>query len=102
MTGGIAGLFKKNKVEWVKGHGKISGKNQVTALSPDGSVNTTINTKNILIATGSEVTPFAGLEIDEKQIVSSTGALSLNPVPKRLIVIGAGVIGLELGSVWQR
>ncbi|KAK0088098.1 hypothetical protein PV325_013194 [Microctonus aethiopoides] len=102
LTGGIAGLFKKNKVEWVKGHGKISGKNQVTALSPDGSVNTTINTKNILIATGSEVTPFAGLEIDEKQIVSSTGALSLNPVPKRLIVIGAGVIGLELGSVWQR
>ncbi|XP_008557556.1 dihydrolipoyl dehydrogenase, mitochondrial [Microplitis demolitor] len=102
LTGGIAGLFKKNKVEWVKGHGKITGKNQVSALGPDGSVATTINTKNILIATGSEVTPFGGLEIDEKQIVSSTGALSLNPVPKRLIVIGAGVIGLELGSVWQR
>lgn len=102
LTGGIAGLFKKNNIEWVKGHGKITGKNQVSALTPDGSVGTTINTKNILIATGSEVTPFAGLEIDEKQIVSSTGALSLNPVPKRLIVIGAGVIGLELGSVWQR
>ncbi|XP_034946294.1 dihydrolipoyl dehydrogenase, mitochondrial [Chelonus insularis] len=102
LTSGIAGLFKKNKVEWVKGHGKITGKNQVSALGPDGSVDTTINTKNILIATGSEVTPFGGLEIDEKQIVSSTGALSLNPVPKRLIVIGAGVIGLELGSVWQR
>ncbi|XP_033223650.1 dihydrolipoyl dehydrogenase, mitochondrial [Belonocnema kinseyi] len=102
LTSGIAGLFKKNKIEWVKGHGKITGKNQVTALNPDGSVGTTINTKNILIATGSEVTPFPGIEIDEKQIVSSTGALSLNPVPKRLIVIGAGVIGLELGSVWQR
>lgn len=102
LTGGIAGLFKKNKVEWVKGHGKITGKNQVSALGPDGSIETTINTKNILIATGSEVTPFSGIEIDEKTIVSSTGALSLNPVPKRLIVIGAGVIGLELGSVWQR
>lgn len=102
LTGGIAGLFKKNKIEWVKGHGKITGKNQVTALKPDGSVESTINTKNILIATGSEVTPFPGIEIDEKQVVSSTGALSLSEVPKRLIVIGAGVIGLELGSVWQR
>lgn len=102
LTGGIAGLFKKNKVEWVKGHGKITGKNQVTALNPDGSVESTINTKNILIATGSEVTPFSGIEIDEKQVVSSTGALSLSEVPNRLIVIGAGVIGLELGSVWQR
>lgn len=102
LTGGIAGLFKKNKVEWVKGHGKITGKNQVTALKPNGSVETTISTKNILIATGSEVTPFSGIEIDEKQVVSSTGALSLSQVPKRLIVIGAGVIGLELGSVWQR
>ncbi|XP_031827168.1 dihydrolipoyl dehydrogenase, mitochondrial [Nomia melanderi] len=102
LTGGIAGLFKKNKVEWVKGHGKITGQNQVTALNTDGSVASTINTKNIIIATGSEVTPFPGIEIDEKQVVSSTGALSLNEVPKRLIVIGAGVIGLELGSVWQR
>lgn len=102
LTGGIAGLFKKNKVEWVKGHGKITGKNQVTVLQPDGSVGTTVNAKNIVIATGSEVTPFPGIEIDEKQIISSTGALSLTEVPKRLIVIGAGVIGLELGSVWQR
>ena len=102
LTGGIAGLFKKNKVEWVKGHGKITGPNQVTALKPDGSVSSTINTKNIVIATGSEVTPFPGIDIDEKQIVSSTGALSLSAVPKRLIVIGAGVIGTELGSVWQR
>ncbi|XP_076642602.1 dihydrolipoyl dehydrogenase, mitochondrial [Halictus rubicundus] len=102
LTGGIAGLYKKNKVEWVKGHGKITGQNQVTALNPDGSVASTINAKNIIIATGSEVTPFPGIEIDEKQVVSSTGALSLTQVPKRLIVIGAGVIGLELGSVWQR
>ncbi|CAK9815298.1 Dihydrolipoyl dehydrogenase, mitochondrial [Anthophora quadrimaculata] len=102
LTGGIAGLFKKNKVEWVKGHGKITGPNQVTALGPDGSVVNTINTKNIIIATGSEVSPFPGIEIDEKQVVSSTGALSLTAVPKRFIVIGAGVIGLELGSVWQR
>lgn len=102
LTSGIAGLFKKNKVEWVKGHGKITGPNQVTALQADGSAGSTINTKNILIATGSEVTPFGGIEIDEKQIVSSTGALSLEKVPDRLIVIGAGVIGLELGSVWQR
>ena len=102
LTGGIAGLFKKNKIELVKGHGKITGKNQVSALGPDGSTVATVNTKNILIATGSEVTPFPGIEVDEKQIVSSTGALSLESVPKRLIVIGAGVIGLELGSVWQR
>ncbi|KAI4482350.1 hypothetical protein M0804_008901 [Polistes exclamans] len=102
LTGGIAGLFKKNKIEWLKGHGKITGKNQVTVLKPDGSVESTVNTKNIIIATGSEVTPFPGIEIDEKQVISSTGALSLTEVPKRLIVIGAGVIGLELGSVWQR
>ncbi|OAD58780.1 Dihydrolipoyl dehydrogenase, mitochondrial [Eufriesea mexicana] len=102
LTGGIASLYKKNKVEWVKGHGKITGPNQVTALGPDGSVVSTINTKNIIIATGSEVSPFPGIEIDEKQVVSSTGALSLSEVPKRFIVIGAGVIGLELGSVWQR
>jgi dihydrolipoamide dehydrogenase len=61
-----------------------------------------ISTKNILIATGSEVTPFPGITIDEQQIVSSTGALSLNKVPEKMILIGAGVIGLELGSVWQR
>lgn len=102
LTGGIAGLFKKNKIEWVKGHGKITGPNQVVALSPDGSVVSTINTKNIIIATGSEVTPFPDIEFDEKQILSSTGALSLDTIPKKFIVIGAGVIGLELGSVWQR
>lgn len=101
LTGGIVQLFKKNKVELVRGHGKITSPNQVTALKEDGSTET-INTKNILIATGSEVTPFAGIEIDEETVVSSTGALSLKEVPNRMIVIGAGVIGLELGSVWSR
>ncbi|CAH1101391.1 unnamed protein product [Psylliodes chrysocephalus] len=101
LTGGIAQLFKKNKVTLIKGHGKVTGANQVTATKEDGSTEV-VNTKNILIATGSEVTPFAGIDVDEKTIVSSTGALSLSEVPKKLIVIGAGVIGLELGSVWSR
>merc|ERR1712168_142886 len=73
----------------------------VTATAGDGSEQG-INTKNILIATGSEVTPFPGIEVDEETIVSSTGALSLKKVPERLGLIGAGVIGLELGSVWNR
>ncbi|KAG5894167.1 hypothetical protein JTB14_001862 [Gonioctena quinquepunctata] len=73
----------------------------ITATKEDGSTET-VNTKNILIATGSEVTPFAGIEVDEETVVSSTGALKLSSVPKRLIVIGAGVIGVELGSVWSR
>jgi len=100
LTGGIASLFNKYKVKHIKGHGKITGRNEVTVLKDDG--NETIETRNILIATGSEVTPFPGIEIDEEHIVSSTGALSLKRVPQHLIVIGAGVIGLELGSVWMR
>ncbi|XP_023023458.1 dihydrolipoyl dehydrogenase, mitochondrial [Leptinotarsa decemlineata] len=101
LTGGIVQLFKKNKITLIKGHGKITGVNQVTATKEDGSTET-VNTKNILIATGSEVTPFPGIEVDEETVVSSTGALKLPSVPKRLIVIGAGVIGVELGSVWSR
>jgi len=101
LTSGIAGLFKANKVVHVQGHGKITGPNEVTAIKRDDTMEI-IKTKNILIATGSEVTPFAGIDIDEKQIVSSTGALSLEAVPENMIVIGAGVIGLELGSVWSR
>lgn len=101
LTGGIVHLFKQNKVTLIKGHGKITGTNEVTALKEDGS-REVVKTKNIVIATGSEVTPFPGIEIDENTIVSSTGALSLSAVPKKLIVIGAGVIGLELGSVWGR
>ncbi|CAB05249.2 Dihydrolipoyl dehydrogenase, mitochondrial [Caenorhabditis elegans] len=101
LTGGIKQLFKANKVGHVEGFATIVGPNTVQAKKNDGSVET-INARNILIASGSEVTPFPGITIDEKQIVSSTGALSLGQVPKKMVVIGAGVIGLELGSVWQR
>jgi len=95
-TKGIEFLFKKNKIDWLKGTGKITGKGKVDV---DGTVH---ETKNIVIATGSDVAGLPGIEIDEKQIVSSTGALELESVPKELVVIGGGVIGLELGSVWAR
>lgn len=101
LTGGIAQLFKKNKVTQLTGFGSITGPNEVKVTKDDGSVET-VNAKNIMIATGSEVTPFPGIPIDEEVIVSSTGALSLKEVPEKMIVIGAGVIGLELGSVWSR
>merc|ERR1719460_1871498 len=96
-------LFKKNKVDYVKGVGTINGANTVdVALSDGGSQ--TLKTKKILIATGSEVSPFPGgaVTVDEEVIVSSTGALSLQKVPEKMVVIGGGVIGLELGSVWGR
>ncbi|MFZ4540956.1 MAG: dihydrolipoyl dehydrogenase [Rickettsiales bacterium] len=96
LTQGIEGLFKKNKVTYIKGHGTITGKNEVTVEK------TKYATKNIIIATGSEVSPLPNVVVDEKQIVSSTGALELKQVPNHLVVIGAGVIGLELGSVWKR
>ena len=95
-TKGIEFLFKKNKVDWLKGWGKITGPGEV---SVDG---TSHKAKSVVIATGSEVTPLKGVTIDEKAIVSSTGALVLPEIPKRLVVIGAGVIGLELGSVYAR
>lgn len=95
-TKGIEFLFKKNKIDWLKGWGKIAGQGKVEV---DGTVH---SAKNIVIASGSEVTPLKGVEIDEKTVVSSTGALDLPEVPKRLAVIGAGVIGLELGSVYAR
>uniref|UniRef100_A0A667YF14 Dihydrolipoyl dehydrogenase n=1 Tax=Myripristis murdjan TaxID=586833 RepID=A0A667YF14_9TELE len=98
---GLDSSHWKSHVTHVNGFGRVTGKNQVTATSADGSEQV-INTKNILIATGSEVTPFPGIQIDEETVVSSTGALSLKKVPEELIVIGAGVIGVELGSVWQR
>merc|ERR1712055_1021290 len=102
LTGGIKMLFKGNKVTHLEGHGKITGPNQVSVIGPDGSVAEVVNTKNIMIATGSEVTPFPGIEVDEETVVSSTGALSLKEVPEKMILIGAGVIGVELGSVWSR
>ncbi len=101
LTGGIAGLFKKNKVTHVLGHAKFVNKNEIEVTKEDGSKEK-ISAKNFVIATGSEVTKLPGVEIDEKVIVSSTGALDLEVVPKKMIVIGAGVIGLELGSVWGR
>ncbi|KAK3779985.1 hypothetical protein RRG08_028412 [Elysia crispata] len=101
LTTGIAGLFKKNGITSIKGFGRISGPNEVTVTKDDGSQEK-VSTKNILIAVGSEVTPFPGIEVDEKKIVSSTGALELEAVPEHLVLIGAGVIGVELGSVWQR
>jgi len=101
LTNGIAHLFKSNKVTRKDGFGKVTGPNSVVVVKEDGSEEV-IMTKNILLATGSEVTPFPGIEFDEETIVSSTGALSLKKVPKKLILIGAGVIGVELGSVWNR
>ncbi|XP_068241665.1 dihydrolipoyl dehydrogenase, mitochondrial [Palaemon carinicauda] len=101
LTGGIAHLFKNNKVVGLSGHGKIVSPNEVSVMK-DGNTTDVVKTKNILIATGSEVTPFPGIEVDEEVIVSSTGALKLSKVPEKLILIGAGVIGLELGSVWSR
>jgi dihydrolipoamide dehydrogenase len=95
-TKGIEFLFKKNKVDWLKGWASISGPG---AVEVDGTVH---QTKSIVIATGSEVSPLKGAEIDEKVVVSSTGALELTRLPKRLAVIGAGVIGLELSSVYAR
>jgi len=96
LTGGIEFLFKKNKIEWLKGHASFDSADTVKVGDR------TVRAKNIIIATGSSVTPLPGVEIDEKVIVSSTGALELDKVPGHLVVIGGGVIGLELGSVWRR
>jgi len=101
LTKGIEFLFKKNKVDWVKGAGRITGPGAVEVTAADGSTST-LAAKNIVIATGSEPSPLPGVVVDQTRIVDSTGALSLPEVPKSLIVIGAGIIGLELGSVWRR
>jgi dihydrolipoamide dehydrogenase len=97
---GVDFLMKKNKIDVLKGTGKILGAGKVE-VSGDGKTET-VETRNIVIATGSDIARLKGIEIDEKRIVSSTGALSLDKVPEKLLIIGAGVIGLELGSVWQR
>jgi len=103
LTNGIAFLMKKNKVDHIVGTGVITAAGEVT-VSPSGKgkKKQVLKTKNIIVATGSESTPLPGVEVDEKQIVTSTGALALPKVPKSMVVIGAGVIGLELGSVWRR
>jgi dihydrolipoamide dehydrogenase len=100
-VGGVSFLMKKNKVDVVTGMGKILAAGKVEVTAADGSVSI-LEAKNIVIATGSEVTPLKSVEVDEKVIVSSTGALSFDKVPGHLVLIGAGVIGLELGSVWRR
>jgi dihydrolipoamide dehydrogenase len=101
LTKGIEFLFRKNNVEWIKGAGRIAGTGKVEVTAEDGQV-ATLETKNIVIATGSEPSPLPGVEVDQKRIVDSTGALELPEVPGHLVVIGAGIIGLELGSVWRR
>ncbi len=100
-TSGVTFLFKKNKIDSVQGTGTIAAPGKITVAGADGKVET-VEAANIVIATGSDVAPLKGVEIDEKRVVTSTGALSLSQVPARLIVVGAGVIGLELGSVWRR
>ncbi len=98
---GVAFLFKKNKIEAFHGSGRIIAPGTVEVNGKDGNAQT-LQTKNIVIATGSDVARLPGIEFDEKRVVSSTGALDLAKVPQRLVVVGAGIIGLELGSVWRR
>ncbi len=100
LTKGVEFLFKKNKVTYLKGKGVLFSKNDVVVY--EGNNKKSYKAKNIVIATGSEPTSLKGIEVDEKNIVSSTGALSLSEVPKELVIIGAGYIGLEMGSVWSR
>jgi dihydrolipoamide dehydrogenase len=101
LTTGIEFLLKKNKVDYLRGWGSIPKAGEVLVSGAEGETQT-LKTKNILIATGSESSPLPGVEVDEAQIVTSTGALEIPKVPESMIVIGAGVIGLELGSVWSR
>ena len=103
LTGGIEHLLKKYKVDYLKGKGALSGPNSIDVTLNDGG-SQTLDTKNILIATGSEVTPLPPVPVDNdgQKIVDSTGALEISEIPKTLAVIGGGVIGLEMGSVWSR
>jgi dihydrolipoamide dehydrogenase len=101
LTKGVEFLFRKNKVEGIVGEGTITAPGKVLVKLADGKTRE-LSAKHIIIATGSDVAQLPGVTIDEKQIVSSTGAIALASVPKRLLVVGAGVIGLELGSVWRR
>ncbi len=103
-TAGIEFLFRKHKIDWIKGKGRIAGASQVEVTDARGEAAQTHAAKNILIASGSESVPLPGIAVDEKRIVTSTGALALSSVapPNSMVVIGGGAIGLELGSVWQR
>ncbi len=99
---GVEFLLKKNKVDTYHGTGRIAGPGKVTVHAVNGGEDKTLETKAIVIATGSDVIQLPGIEIDEKRVVSSTGALELDKVPGHLLVVGGGIIGLELGSVWRR
>ena len=101
LTKGVEFLFKKNKVTYFKGKGVLFSKNDIVVYESNNK-RTNIKAKNIVIATGSDVASLPGVTIDEKNIVSSTGALSFDKVPKKLVIIGGGYIGLEMGSVWSR
>ena len=101
LTRGVEFLFRKNKIDWLKGKARIATPGRIVLTGSDGGAHE-IEANSIIIATGSDSTRLPGIDIDEKRIVSSTGALSLDRVPKRLVVVGGGYIGLELGSVWQR
>lgn len=101
LTKGVEFLLKKNGVEYLKGTGSFLTENDVKVELNDGG-ETTVRGKNILIATGSEATPFPGLEIDEKRVITSTGAIALEKIPESMLVIGGGIIGLEMASVWSR
>ena len=101
LCNGIEGLFKKNKVTYIKGFASFKSKNELSIKNNDGT-SSEIKFKNAVIATGSEVASLPNIKIDEKRIISSTGALNLSEIPKSMVVIGAGYIGLEMGSVWSR
>lgn len=103
LTKGVETLFKQNKVDYFKGTASFVNSTKLSVKLNDGG-ETEVNGKNIIIATGSEVSPFPGgsIVIDEEQIVSSTGALALQKVPEKMVVIGGGIIGLEMSSVWSR
>src|SRR5579863_9120610 len=101
-TRGVEFLFKKYKVEYVKGAARLSAPGRVAVTPVNGGAAQDLAGKSIIISTGSDIMPLPGVAIDEKAIVSSTGALALDAVPKDLVVIGGGYIGLEMGSVWRR
>lgn len=101
LTKGVEFLLKKNGVDYIKGTGSFVNEHEIKVNLVDGG-ETQIKGKNIVIATGSETTPFPGLEIDERKVITSTGAIALKEVPKRMVVIGGGIIGLEMASVWSR
>jgi dihydrolipoamide dehydrogenase len=102
LTKGVEFLFKKNKITWIKGIGRIAAPGKVSVQLVDGGGTQELAAKSIVIATGSDSLDLPGIDIDEKQIVTSTGALALEKVPEHLVVVGGGYIGLEMGSVWRR